>query len=263
VGGNISRFSPVKVDTQMSSDGTKPVQNVTLYGDTSQNGGSFIASTTTQGLYEAVINLEAISSRLEIGKVTAAASSTNISRVKSFTLGGIYINNTYTEMAVDYSSPAGLIPTTLSPDRYTGSSYAGLNAASLLDEAASFVKATDNITYSPNGGEVWGYNVLAPQQSVSDAPHIIVKLSDVVVINADGSEDTASYSGERWLTIRNLYGPGGAKITKLDNGYVYRIKELVFNESNLTDIPEKGTIDVKVTVTPIAWVSVDVTYDFN
>jgi hypothetical protein len=260
---NISQIDP-SVTVLGQYDTAGGVANVTLFG---RSVGAFTAVAGQPGKYTTKVVLEPVGSRLEVGRITATNTAANVSNIKSFTVGGIFINNYYGQMAIDGSSASAITDNGSTESNYTASYYA-TNAAALIDETAFFA-LDDATTYGPVTGadvsDVWGYNLLAPSfttPAAPVAPHIVVKIQDVVIEDGTALGDAVSYAGEWWLTVRNFYD-NGVKITSLDNGYVYRIKSLAFNESNLTELPEMNTIDLKVEVTPIKWTSIDVAYDWQ
>lgn len=151
------------------------------------------------------------------------------------------------------------------------------------------------------GYNVWAPEAAATNGISADLitalPHIIVKVEDVVVNvitvtdpnntpndSTDDvttvTEDAVTYAGEKWLTIRNYYLSGiPTPLARLVRGNVYRLGDtsgsvtptnpdddgdgIIFDETDLTDDPEMGTIKINVTATVSKWVNNITGYDYN
>lgn len=275
--GNISQFNTetsISVNSQYNA-ATGGVEKVTLQGSSNLTG--------TNPNLTATVLVKPIVARMEIGRVTAQG------RIKSFKLKGIYINNFHNTMGIEGRVASEEV--FIGPDQkneYSDATNATYPLNGVLAEwnTTSFVGlATSTVGYgpvaNPTADDVWAFNILAPQATANNAalPHVIIKISDVVVVDdhgtsdpSDDTDDAVTYGGTKWLTIRNYYKTGvSVPMALLEPGNVYRIGDvyqsnkgdITFDEDDLTDDPELATINVQVTANIMTWIPNEVGYDFN
>lgn len=204
-------------------------------------------------------------SRIEIGEVGVMTAGATIP-LADFKLTGIYINNTYTEVSLDYN----IIPTALANILSYGATATefidGTYPIAFKDEwAVASVTAAPSFTPAVAGNK-WGYFVMPPVENKgttidgdtkTSIPHIIIKVEDATLAS-DGSSlglPVAYLTITKMLDINN----GNAELDKLEAGKVYKIAAVAIDGKDLTPNPETGARDVEVLVSVQAWEGVDVT----
>ncbi|MDR2937038.1 MAG: hypothetical protein LBU80_06855, partial [Rikenellaceae bacterium] len=182
-GGNISVILANNVTVTDINDATATVNNVPLYG----SGEVILGAGTTGGTgtsYGASVDIQLGTpvSRLQIGGITAipyTSGGGDVTNITSFTVAGIYINNTYTQMPLTSAIPSA---TYLLNAGQVAANYAISGAGMYVGPAA---KLTDQLSGAgatggtgvpvrPTTGAVWAYNVLP-----LTIPHVIIHLSSV------------------------------------------------------------------------------------
>ena len=147
--------------------------------------------------------------------------------------------------------------------------------------AASLVVRPDNVTTNvrhpaenpPVGtvrprNNVWAYQVFARHYHTAPAanqgtpvPHIIIRLSNVRII--DGSADGALWNnnGVAFLTVRDFYFLNDnnvrSRLNYIRASRVYHIARIMFEETELDYRPNRLPIDVNVIVNLASWRRVD------
>lgn len=215
------------------------VANVTLYG-----GDSFTFPTAS-------FYIDPIAARIQIAKF----SQKDDSRITSYKIAGIYINNYYETMHIDgtlvdpfslvnngddktnYGDNTGQYPTALKRILYDNT----------LDNTALAEPPYTIAPFLTNG--VWAYNVLAPVPDGVEVPHIVIAISNVVI---DGTDNT-TYNGTWYLTVRK-YKVDGVEVLKFEPYNVYKIANIAFSETDLDDRPEIKALSVTVTVQNRTWI---------
>lgn len=97
----------------------------------------------------------------------------------------------------------------------------------------------------------WGYSVLKGY-----VPHLIIKL--------DVTYDGDSAPVERYLTIHQYkIAAGSTPLDTFERGNAYRIENLMFDATNLTEEPYEETKTVSATVSVSPWTGVDILPDFG
>lgn len=217
------------------------------------------------------VELKPVASRFEIDgfvcKNVPAGSNYEGLPVKEFEICGVYMNNFYDKGYLD--------PTQDDPDRtqisykdaadftaakygewsfmldegvISGNVYSAIegytSVAELEDDEIYALKRTDN--------KVLGYPLLQ-----GDVPHIIIRLN-VTYDNNNIDEQAVKY-----LTIEKFKADGGNWNGEIERGNVYKITDLAFDPSNLSDIPYEGTKSVVATVSVAAWTGVPLQPDWN
>ncbi len=251
------------------------VGKVTLFGTTAS--GALTTVDASQNKYSASITVAPVAARMEIGSINAVAPATGDWVIKSFSIKGIYMNNYYPTMSLDGSAAAAIVFNGTDKAKYNGaaagSSYIALSKILADYTAADIVaQATAMPSYAPKAAavaatDVWAYNLLAPVATGTAMSHIVIHLTDVVLKDKNGVEadDAATYAGDQYLTIRNIFVDGATTpLAALAQGYVYRLNGgLNFTQHDLTPNPEMNTIDIQVSVEFLKWKAKEVDYDFK
>lgn len=252
VGGTIAdvKATAIKMDEQSDTE-----TGVNLKGE---------SATFTVDSKNITLDIAPVTSRLEVVSV----NSSNAVKVPltSYKLTGIYINNTYTEFALNETTlPSGSAVVNYGKDvaAWTDGSY------------ITFFKDEDSAGLGGNGvekklsnSEVWGYftpatianeNPLVATKpgTIIDGvqqnavPHVILKIEDVV------TESGVIMSGTYYVTIKG-YKNGSIPVTNLSAGNIYSMV-VDFGAEHLSTSPEdpNKSLTVKVTIKP--WNTINVT----
>lgn len=210
------------------------------------------------------VELKPVTCRLEVQNFIAKkAPEEFLGRdIAEFTVEGIYINSFYTQgklgnIALDDRDRVNMINEGFSKDTYTDYTY-------MYDEPtyAPAEGPTATSAKSTTEGEIWkvspvtttnywGYSVLKGY-----APHMIVKLN----VTYDGDDAPV----ERYLTIQQYkQSTNNEAVTKFERGNAYRITNLEFDATNLTEEPYEQTKNVSAIVTVAPWTGVEILPDFG
>ncbi|MCD7969624.1 MAG: hypothetical protein LUF87_04650 [Alistipes sp.] len=262
------------------------VSNVTLKGS-----GRIIDQQITIGseTYEryAKFQIAPLISRIEVQALSAApydAVEPEDRGPKEFDLEGIFVNNYHPDLTLGGSANTGYvnygthIPSYQSYDRRSAGQYKSADRFYLYDDGfdgtSSFGlgsavstpignPAVNYISIGPDK-EAWAYNVFALGE-----PHLVFHLSNVVLSNGmdyDNQDPLAYDPQDAYLTLtRFVRRDNGAQVT-LEGGHVYRITNLVFTDSDLSDTPEppiNDKKDVYVEVEVMEWVITEVDGKFD
>ncbi|MDR2810081.1 MAG: hypothetical protein LBB84_05925 [Tannerellaceae bacterium] len=221
------------------------IAGVTLFG------GKEITLDVPSNKYVAQFELGTLVARLEIGKITSAANSD----IDNFQVDGIFINNYYASVSLAGNAPTAVVNNTNTADfvRYS-LAYPAADDGILFDykdpSNLSLGTLADNgRSYTPQTGNAWTYNLLAPKTSSAgslETPHIVIRLSNIHTTN------NVDYNGEWYLTVSGLK-VGGDKVTYLEPGKVYHIKNIAFSHANIQPEPEMKTMEVAVEVNLVEW----------
>lgn len=261
------------VDVNVQKD---PLTAVNLLGN-----GAVTANATTPGQMDAMVDLYPATARIEIGKI---AGKTDITK---FDLEGIFVTNTFLHKSVvnEVFPTTNAVAKTAKEATANGVvNYDPSNTAVFASKAAfGFDQLADDITgatgkleYTPaTAGQVWGYQVLAGSKDVAQAwtpatmptvtngvnaasgvPVIVVKLNNVET--TQGTTPT----GTEYLNIAKFIDDKNQPITHFEEGMVYSIEKIEFDESNLASKPAtpSATLIAKVTVHP--WTEAKTTIQF-
>lgn len=256
-------------------------------------GAALFDGGTAGGKVEVGVEIKAVSSRIEIGKFTSTkialpeGNTQTVVNIKDFYVEGIYMNQFHQVGTLD---PANNLTVTdrqtvsnlSTPTNYTESHYNDGGYGFMCDQydlgsatAPSYGIApiTAQAVTGTNGGwEVfptvaegeaklyWSYPTLATvvQDGASQVPNIVVKLN--VLYDNEGAKRQT-----RYLTITKYKtaGENGTAITKFDRNTAYRISNLTFNISDLTEVPYEGNKTVEATITVLAWDGIEIEPDWN
>lgn len=193
---------------------------------------------------KADITLVPLASRIEIAKFTATGN------VSAFKLQGIYVSHFYNEMPLNETADASkneLYATT------GGTDYSVYT--SMCDEAA--IPANGLGTYSGKSAtptdntHVWAYQFLPGANTDRVSPRMVIELNGVTA--SVGNFDTGK---TYYLNIRGFKASNAGNVDPmaLSRGKIYRITNLEFNESDISDIPNPADISLTVTVSVKNWV---------
>lgn len=236
-----------------------------------------IGPTDAENIAEVSVELRPVPSRIEIADVRAIPLPTGESwggaNIKSFIVAGFYINSFYTSGSLDPDSDdAGRqrVDNASDANKYTMKSYANDGYSYMCDEPTNGQMTSqsgadvskviwENITNDLTVGGAskpgwWGYQILQ-----GEVPHIVVKL------NVTFDDDTTAI---KFLTITKFKrlgdsGVDAGSLQKVERGKVYRIENIDFDVTDLTDIPYEGTKTVSAEVQVLAWIPVPIAPDFD
>lgn len=250
--GPINNVKAMSVTLASQSD----IKNVNLYGTTStfKETSAGNPQTGVNAVYTATVSIKPTVARLELGKLV---SSHNIA---SFKVKGIFIDNYYKSGNVDGTTVAGNLKslTTGAYDSSEDGDYKtaenGVNfdwygdaelISTVLDPEVDYRTAEVKLTGHPS--KVWGYNLFAGHTAI---PRMVIRMT--AVTPKTGASIT--FEDPSYLTVKGFVtaGEGAAPVTQFEQGYVYKIVEIVFRGSNLSATPNlvDKEVTVKVEVTP-------------
>lgn len=248
------------------------------------------AFTTVSGNnYSVSVSISPIVARMELGQVTCqnvTIGSPISTDIVSYKLSGVFINNVNQYVRLDgtpyLNAPVNIVNQAGWPSDWTSyftdnvnfPYYAGGSPSSPGDWTANaFVDyctpTTGGLTFYPdatNGATIvspvaapkpaWAYQVcpstvpIAGQTTpVGDIPHIILKLTEVQYVNNPLGATTL-------YVVVNKYKNSvtNDNILEFKRGNVYRIDNLVFNQTQATNKPYDSNISVTGRVTVKPWV---------
>lgn len=228
-----------------------------------------------------VVNAELtpVACRFELKDFTAKKKPADWAgaEIKSFEVKGIYINRFYPwgilsgqEIEDHYVIARGNDKNNYDIDKYKNIEYSYNNKTKTYDFgymcdgndiSATFTYADTDLgdnTYiytaktpqTDQNGNYWGYQLLP-----GDVPHLVIKLGVVY-------DDGVGKENEKYLVVEK-YKNGNTGLAEVTRGHVYQIDNLVFDASNLVDIPYEGTKTVSANIKVLAWVAVPITPDFS
>lgn len=269
----------IVVGTQSNSEGS--VADVTLYGD----GADIEDMHPTLGADTkyADVTVNAIASRIEIGAISYSNSATNF--VTGFQIDGIFVNYYYPQMSLASKVSVGLINNAPGSNSVADGIYTTASGGAYNDAAISVlcdfnatapglghsISSTSKSAAVPNADpedkNVWAYNVLAPKSvdgatvAALEAPHVVIRLSGLTT--KDDVTPGSVYTTTQYLTVKEFRDVTTEElISSFDPGYIYFIKNLTFDESNLTPIPEEEPVTVYVEAKLMTWSRKEVVWGF-
>lgn len=238
--------------------------------------------------YAASVELSPIVARMEIGQVTCLNITPGIpisTDITSYKLSGVFINNVNQYVLLNatpyLNAPVNIVNqanwATDWASYFTANPnfphYAGGSPAAPGDWTANaFVNyctpVASGLSFYPDGTngatvippivvpkQAWAYQVCpstAPTSGqttpVADIPHIILKLTDVTYVNNPLGATTLYVVVTKYKNaITNT------NILEFKRGNVYRIENLLFNQTQATNMPYDNNISVTCTVTVKPW----------
>lgn len=241
----------LKVQTQVD------FTDVTLYGENDlTNTGTTSASGNP--IFEATVVLNPIVARIEL------ADMTGIGSIISYEVEGIFVDNYYSEAALDGTVDAaklvnnGAFAAKFNNEGETGSAYTA--TPSLLESVFDWydpAKADVSLVAKPATG-VWAYNVFAASGAGSAVPRLIIRLKNIAITGVNGDAPVADV---KFVTISGFKDASTAAVlTSFEAGKIYKISaaKLEFDENDLSVTPNNALIDVNVDVKLADWTVVDV-----
>lgn len=226
------------------------VSNVNLYGE----GLTFKRVENTNN-YTVQVELAPTVARIELSDITATGSIT------SFKVAGVFIDNFYPDAKVSGALGSKKTePTALAKDYVSGTGGLARYSNDLLTYTHDWYEngLTGSKVAKPSGdGHVWGYNLFATNEG-STVPRIVIRLTDIKTNIKTDDDTNFTYSDPQFITIRGFKDNDNDNATALGaikSGHVYTIAAngLVFDETNLTPVPNLKPIDVEVTVSVAKW----------
>lgn len=191
---------------------------------------------------EVSVELSPLCSRIEIAKMTATGAVTD------YKLRDIYVSHFYSEMALNEDNdPTKQILLAL-PDLTAYTTYALMCDRSdvTTDPDAVLAVTTSKIAAAANG--VWGYQFFPGKDADRVSPRVVVKLTDIV-------SSIGTYANPQYLNIRGFKTSSDPNAVPmgLARGQVYKIENLQFKESDLSDVPNPADISLTVKVSVKPW----------
>lgn len=248
---------------------------------------AFTASSANN--YTASVEISPIVARVELAQVTcrnATVGSPISTDITAYKLAGVFINNVNQYVRLDgtpyLNAPVNIVNqagwsinyaayftnnpnfpffaggSPSSPGDWTANAFADYctPAASGL---SFYPDVANGATVTPSSSTpkpVWAYQVCPSTEPVAgqttpvaDIPHIILKLTDVEYVNNPLGATTL-------YVVVSKYKDSGTNnnILEFKRGNVYRIENLVFNQTQATNKPYDSNISVTCSVTVKPWV---------
>lgn len=253
-GANISTYLAAVVNAKGLITSAGDITQVPLLGN-----GAAVPTSATQ--YDAAIEISPVAGRIEIGAIT-----TSDSRIASFKVANIFVNNYYATSPIGGAVASAILVNNGSDgDDYvyasTGDAYFGL-VNSLYDVVAT--TSTSKVVKPTSG--YWAYNLPAPTIASPSKyfPHIIIKITDVTVTDqgADGG-----YENKTWyltvgdVVLESVTNPTASDYLVFTKGNVYTFDTTTginFTLDDLHEDPEPAAIKLVAKVTIKAWVQQEV-----
>ena len=227
-------------DIAVPLTGQSDIEHVTMDGI-----GALSAVGGDETKQEVSVQLSPLCSRIEIAKITATGA------VSDYKLRAIYVSHFYSEMALDEdNNPATQQLFVLGNSG--GADYAGTYQL-MCDEADvnanpdAVLTTTVSKVATPAHG-VWGYQFFPGIDADRISPRVVVKLTDI-------ASTIGSYASPQYLNIRGFKTSSdpNAQPMGLARGQVYKIEDLQFKESDLSDVPNPADISLTVKVSVNPW----------
>ncbi|NCC09394.1 MAG: hypothetical protein EOM31_02640 [Bacteroidia bacterium] len=223
--------------------------------------------TVSGTAFAASVEVGAAISRLEIGEVKTKDDATI--QLSEFTLAGIFINNTYLKLGMDY--------TTKPTDAADIINYGPEDASVYIDNTFKAPRLCDvgiateaGTSFKPTGeNQFWAYFIMPPTAAAggtviagtgTDAkpavPHIILHIKD-----AKATDGAYVFAENTFVTVTKFKDTSSADVTAFAPGKVYKLsKAIEFGGEHLSEKPETPTsADLTVTVSVKAWEEASVT----
>ena len=257
VGGSADAVHRAELDVNSQYD----AENVNIWDSAPL---VYLSGLTSEGYSRRSItlNLYPTVARIEMSELTAGGN------IQSFTLRGIFIDNYHTHAWAD-GTLRGLNPTALSEDPLDFLRGGSTVNAPLYDWYFPTGIPSVNRSVVPERTPtsaayriVWGYNLFAERTrrdagnnilnpNGSTMPRIVIRLSNVVVIDANGNPETLL--DDRFLTIRGMLDEHNNPIRGLHARNVYYLGNVEFDAANLSRYPNRRPIDVRVRINTTQW----------
>ncbi len=242
----------IEISTQQDNYLEAVLVNTTSTTDTYSTYDAIIYPDTeaaTENSYYAKVLLGASLSRIQVADI-----STTDTRITSFTLSGIYIDNHYTEFTTSTDGVSTGDKFTVEQDATQLGNNTGMYdqySDGISDGGDLMVEATD----ATAGATAWGYQVPATVAPTTDnetnVPSIIIHLTDVTYTDSSGKPQTKE---DAYITVTSYTNADG-EIVNFEAGKVYNIPtgSFVFDLSNLDDEPNAQDSDLTIFVEVKDW----------
>lgn len=216
------------------------------------------------------VTLKPVTCRLEVQNFIAQKAPASFlgKDIEKFDVKGIYINSFYAQGKLGNIADNNREQVDMKEKGFNATAYADYKY--LFDEptyAPTENPTATSTTYTTGNGiwkvspvqstnenqpkKWWGYSVLKGY-----VPHLIIKL--------DVTYDGDSAPVERYLTIHQYkIAAGSTPLDTFERGNAYRIENLMFDATNLTEEPYEETKTVSATVSVSPWTGVDILPDFG
>ena len=261
----------------LNAAGQHDVRNLNLFGRR-----AVPATVNPSGYYAVEVHLAPTVARMELPSITGTGT------IADFTVDGVFINHYHLNATVDGAIPGINTPPNLrsytdaaafshnAPNTdYTAAAENALyywNATANFDKRGLTVRPSDQQTnvFHPNtsgGGtnvmrdHVWGFQVFARNYGElstpdTEAPRLVIRLSNIKLM------DGRTIDGVRFVTVGALYrreNGSQVPVTHVRASDVYHIVNgIVFDEKDLSTIPNMNEIEAEVLVKLAAWGGGDV-----
>ena len=245
--------------------------NGNLYQRTPASGGNL-------ALYATTIHLAPTVARFEIGEIAGGGN------IQSFTIDGIFIDGFFRNARINSNiDEASLHTGGLNPANFTAASHAFDTNYGIHDwhGARNWTgSAATSLVVRPNNEQsnvyhpaitnpldrwiirnhVWAYQVFARHYNLAPVgnegtpvPRIIIRFSNVRVIDGSPTGALWNNTGVAFLTVRDFRQDNGVLLPYIRASRVYHIPRIMFDETELDYIPNRLPIDVNVQVFLTAW----------
>lgn len=216
----------------------------------------------------ALVTIVPIISRIELHSVKAEEAITK------FTIRGIYLSGFYLDLPLDmyhHNKTIGSAAKFESSDKIyntyptmcdvkddTTPNIDGIDGLGTWNGGAAL---TPEQTGAPSDKSiVWAYQVFPGGGCTGCTPRFPSLVIRIDNISAKGY----SYNGEKnaktqYITIKGFLDEKGQRIKQLERGKVYKIREVVFSEKTISDVPDPETINLWVKVEVANWEVIEVT----
>ena len=254
VGANISAVRGRVLDIAGQHD----AWNVNLFGESGLTPLNQANTVTGNRIYTANITLRPTVARFEIGNIRAGDRAGVVNTITSFRLEGIFIDFFYRNARIDGEiTSANRTTGNQEPANFTNLAYAFDADNGLHDWFMPNGLVSDNLlTVTPRTYDdtfptnyVWGYQVFARSYNQTcDAypPRIILRLSEVAT-------PCNNFGGTQFVTVRGFTLPNGASLEYIEAAFVYHISSIVFNQNDLSIIPNREDIAINVEIELAIW----------
>jgi hypothetical protein len=232
------------VASQASGGG---VDKVILY-----NEGE-LAPTSNPSEFTASLQVKPVVNRFEIGKIEGTHSAGGS---LTYQVRGIFIDGYHNKMGVNGTAVTTTGNITKNGDQaaaYVGNTTGGYTAA--LSGVVYDWASSGNLP-APAANKSWAYNLLAPAGAAM--PAIVIKLDNVSV-------NSVAMPGEYFLTIEKFYrnspSSGRTQILNLEQGKIFAIPTISFNENDIAVKPYQESKSATVTIELLKWAREEIEYD--
>ena len=193
---------------------------------------------------KADITLTPLCSRIEIAKFTSTGAVTD------YKLQGIYASHFYNSMPLNETSVAD----NLEIYATNGGTDYGVYP-SMCDKAATGAQQLGTkqnaVTTPATAGNVWAYQFLPGSDNDRISPRLVIELNGVISTIGNFNASQTYY-----LNIRGFKNSGAAPNAvpmSVTRGKVFKIANVSFDESDISDIPNPADINLTVTVSVAEW----------